>query len=190
MKKLISLALALICLFCIAGCSAKTYELPWDNFCCTVEDPTDVPMSKEGKKYVIDLLNGAEWTDDTPNCGSDYIFYTKKQEVRYHSECGTFFDVTNKKGVAVSDEQKANVNKYLGINYFTGKVLEKYEKSCLIEVTNKGNQSFGVGDLITVNTDIESCPEYQKGDVLTVTFDGSVAESYPMQIHKVYRIVK
>ena len=71
---------------------------------------------------------------------------------------------------------------------FTGKVLEKYEKSCLLEVTDKGDQSLAVGDIVTVNTDIENCPEYAVGDHLTITFDGMLAESYPMQIHRVYSV--
>ena len=72
---------------------------------------------------------------------------------------------------------------------FTGTVLEKYEKSCLLEVTDRGNQSLTVGALVTVNTDIENCPEYSVGDHLTITFDGMIAESYPMQIHRVYSVV-
>ena len=74
--------------------------------------------------------------------------------------------------------------------YFYGKVVEKYDKSCLVEVTDKGNQYFSVGDLISVSTNIESCPEYAVGDALRIVFDGSVAESYPMQIHKVSSITK
>ena len=74
--------------------------------------------------------------------------------------------------------------------YFYGKVVERYDNSCLVEVTDKGNQYFSIGDLISVSTNIESCPEYAVGDTLRIAFDGSVAESYPMQIHKVSSITK
>ena len=74
--------------------------------------------------------------------------------------------------------------------YFSGKVLEKYETSCLLEITDNGNQSFASGDVVVVNTDVENCPEYTEGDLLTITFDGSIAESYPPQIHKVSMITK
>lgn len=74
--------------------------------------------------------------------------------------------------------------------YFYGKVVEKYDKSCLVKVTDKGNQYFSVGDLISVSTNIDSCPEYCVGDSLKIVFDGAVAESYPMQIHKVTSITR
>ena len=72
--------------------------------------------------------------------------------------------------------------------YFYAEVVEKHEKSCLVVVTELGNQSFFVGDEIIVNTDIEKCPEYDVGDCLRIVFDGAVAESYPLQIHKVSEI--
>lgn len=74
--------------------------------------------------------------------------------------------------------------------HFTGKVVALYETSCLLEVTDSGNQSFAVGDEVSVNTDIADCPTYAEGDYLTVTFDGSMAMSYPPYIFRVYRITK
>lgn len=74
--------------------------------------------------------------------------------------------------------------------YFTGKVLKKSEKSCLLEVTDGGNQSFTAGTLISVSTDVANCPAFDEGDLLTVSFDGTAAESYPMQIFNVYLIAK
>ena len=73
---------------------------------------------------------------------------------------------------------------------FTGKVLEKYDNGCLLEVVRDGNQGFSSGDMVMVNTQINSCPEYAVGDYLTITFDGVVAESYPPQIFKVYTVEK
>jgi hypothetical protein len=75
--------------------------------------------------------------------------------------------------------------------YFCGRVVEVNGNSCLMEVTDTGNQGFNVGDPVVVNTDVEGCPEYGVGDCLRVVFDGAVAESYPMQIFgviAVYRI--
>ena len=74
--------------------------------------------------------------------------------------------------------------------YFTGKVVEIYDKSCLIEVTDIGNGHFAVGDKVVVSTDITNCPIYSVGDYLTISFDGKVAESYPPQILKVFMISK
>ena len=72
--------------------------------------------------------------------------------------------------------------------YFVGKVLEKYEKGCLLEITDQGNQFMETGTMVTVNTDLDGCPEYSAGDYLRVEFDGTVAETYPLQIFKVIAI--
>ena len=74
--------------------------------------------------------------------------------------------------------------------HFTGKVLEKYEATCLLEVTHTGNGQFFVGEKLIVNTNIENCPAYKAGDHLTVVFDGKVALSYPGQVLNVYAIHK
>ena len=72
--------------------------------------------------------------------------------------------------------------------YFTGRVLEKHEKSCLIEVTDIGNCGFYVGEKLIASTDIKGCPNYSVGDFLKVSFDGKVALSYPGQILSVTNI--
>ena len=74
--------------------------------------------------------------------------------------------------------------------HFTGKVLEKYETTCLMEITDVGNQGFSVGEKIVVNTSIKDCPKYGEGDHLTVAFDGTLALSYPAQVIRVYAIYK
>ena len=75
--------------------------------------------------------------------------------------------------------------------YFVGKVLEKYEAGCLLEVSDEGTSfGLGIGTLIHVGTSIEGCPEYDVGDQLRVEFDGAVAESYPLQLHGARKIEK
>lgn len=74
--------------------------------------------------------------------------------------------------------------------YFNGKVVEAYDGSCLMEVSDKGNQQLDVGSKVVVYTNIEACPDYIVGDYLTVNYDGAVAESYPPQILKVSSIEK
>lgn len=74
--------------------------------------------------------------------------------------------------------------------HFSGTVLEVYEGGCLMEVSDTGNQAFSVGDLVSVNTSVEGCPSYSAGDCLRIVFDGTVGESYPMQIFKVYSVQK
>ena len=74
--------------------------------------------------------------------------------------------------------------------YFTGKVIEVYEKGCLLEVTDVGNGHFAVGGKVRVNTNILTCPEYGVGDFLRISFDGKVAESYPPQVTRVFSVTK
>ena len=70
---------------------------------------------------------------------------------------------------------------------FVGKVLEKYETGCLVEVIDKGNNTFSVGDLISVNTNIATCPDYAVNDLLTITFDGTVVTDPKTDIDAVRR---
>lgn len=74
--------------------------------------------------------------------------------------------------------------------YFIGKVVEKYDGSCLLEVTDIGNGHFYEGGLVVVNTNVKSCPEYSVGDHLRVLFDGRAAQSYPPQVFNVFSIIK
>ena len=75
--------------------------------------------------------------------------------------------------------------------YFIGKVLEKSDTGCLLEVTDGGDAfALSVGTLVHIGTNIESCPEYDLGDQLRVEFDGTVAESYPLQIFGVKKLEK
>ena len=74
--------------------------------------------------------------------------------------------------------------------HFTGEVIEVYEYGCLMMVIDKENSTLPEGDLVSVSTNISNCPIYERGDLLKITFDGSVAESYPLSIHKVYSVYK
>lgn len=74
--------------------------------------------------------------------------------------------------------------------YFTGKVLEKSENRCLVEVTDTGNGNFFVGEILSVNTAISNRPDFEVGDFITVVFDGKVALSYPAQVLSVHEIRK
>ncbi|MBO4413787.1 MAG: hypothetical protein J5830_03690 [Clostridia bacterium] len=114
MKRVIITALlCVLMLFTAAGCG-KTYERPWDQFCFELEGELDVnkevALSSEDIEYILGILNNGTWINDLSNCGCDYVFYTAKQEVRYHSECGTFNDYTNKKSMKVTEEQRQKIN--------------------------------------------------------------------------------
>lgn len=66
--------------------------------------------------------------------------------------------------------------------YFTGKVLEKMDGSCLVEVTDAGNGNIAVGQQVMVHMNVPNCPDYAVGDLLTISFDGKMTCSLPPQI--------
>lgn len=115
MKKLLSIVLVITFILYLVGCSGKTYELPHDQFCYLVDKSQVIELNVSDKEHIVDILNNASWINDITNCGCDYVFYTQKQEVRYHSECGTFIDITNKKSTTVSDGERSVINTALGI---------------------------------------------------------------------------
>ena len=117
MKKI--LILLLICLFSLSvvGCSEKPYQLAWDGFCYTVAEHQAVAMESEDKKYIIDSLNKAVWETNLENCECDFYFSLQRQRVEYHSECGTFNDITNGKSTKVTEEQRIKINSILVFNH-------------------------------------------------------------------------
>ena len=109
MKKIL-LSLSLCCALFMVSCQEEKYKLPWDDFCYSVENAYTVEFDSNQRKYIIDLLNAGTWTTQQPNCISNYIFYTQQQEVRYHSECGVFYDVTSGESMKLSNEQRLTFN--------------------------------------------------------------------------------
>jgi hypothetical protein len=73
-------------------------------------------------------------------------------------------------------------------SHFSGRITEVRDSAYLLEVTDVGNQQFGIGNPVIVN--VYETPVYAVGDTLTVTFDGIVAKSYPPQIMNATSIKK
>lgn len=183
-----SLALA----FGLGGCSAKLYRLPHDQFCYSASTGSTIELELSEKKYVIDLLNNGKWYSGIAKCPADYKFFTQMYTIGYCADDGVFNNFTLNCSMTISEEEKLLLNEYLSTDsegkdiiekaYFYGRVLEIYDGSCLLTVTDTGNQQFGLDNKVVVHTNIEDCPEIAVGDYLRVVFDGRVAESYPPQI--------
>ncbi len=82
------------------------------------------------------------------------------------------------------------VDKMQNINkpHFTAKVIEKYDNSCLVEVTSNEDSYPTTGEKVVVSTNIDDCPQYEVGDLIKIVYNGEIAESYPLQIHHVYSV--
>lgn len=111
MKKFIAAFLTSIFCFSIFSCAESTYKLPWDQFCS--KGLERIELQFEDKKYILNLLNQSKWENDVSKCDCDFDFYTQRQKVGYHSECGIFNDYTRKKHTKVTEEQRLKINKVL-----------------------------------------------------------------------------
>lgn len=72
---------------------------------------------------------------------------------------------------------------------FAGTVEETHENSILVRVNSDEVTS---SDLISVSLDVElkdSMTHFEVGDKIRVYYDGTIAESYPAQVNKVYAIL-
>lgn len=71
---------------------------------------------------------------------------------------------------------------------FQATILEIQDGYYLVEPV-EGSAELKSADQITIpRTNMEPSPEPEVGDVLEIEYDGSIAESYPAQITKVYSI--
>lgn len=122
MKKIF--ALLLTCLLCLSvvGCSEKPYQAAWDGFCYTATEHQAVEMKSEDRKYIINLLNEAVWETNIEDCECDFYFSLQRQRVEYHSECGTFNDITNGKSTKVAEDQRLKINTILNLDAAKEKV--------------------------------------------------------------------
>jgi hypothetical protein len=115
------------------------------------------------------------------------------QRVGYVSDEGYFNDFTLERSMKLTDEEREKVNEYLFANSrvkFEGRVIEKHGGGCLLEIVFSDNSSMAEGMPIMVHLGDVDCPEYEVGDHLVITFNGTVAESYPPQIFGVYDVYK
>ena len=75
-----------------------------------------VKLSAEDAAVVADLVGSGSWMEGTGDCSNDCIIFMDGEEIKYHSDCGTFNDTVNEKSLHLTEEQQAEVNA----------ILEKY----------------------------------------------------------------
>ncbi len=191
MKKLLALILSAVLLFCLSGC-VKIYKQAWDGFCYTADDQP-VELNSEAVNYILELMNNGKWSSGNVKCPSDYYFSLQMQRVGYVSDEGYFNDFTLERSMKLTDEEREKINEYLFANSrvkFVGRVTDKYENGCLMEVISGDGSGMADGTPVMVHIGDAECPEYDVGDHLVIVFNGMVAESYPPQIFSVYEVYK
>ena len=115
MKKFLAVLLLLMVLFALTACG-NTYKGPLS---CISHLGTDgqialIDYTEDVHKEILHAMNTDKWTDDVTNCGHDYEFEVDGATIRYHSECGTFIDVTAKRSMTLTDDERVEINKLLG----------------------------------------------------------------------------
>ena len=117
MKQILLTILAItLCLTIFSGCANNQYKGPLS--CVSRIGAAGVialmDMTEDAHKTIISTLNKGKWQDDITNCGYDYEFTTKNETIRYHSECGTFIDITNGRAMVLAEKDKDIINDLLG----------------------------------------------------------------------------
>ena len=119
MKRILLTILAItLCLTIFSGCANNQYKGPLS---CVSRIGADgvialMDMTEDAHKTIISALNKGKWQDDITNCGYDYEFTTKNETIRYHSECGTFIDITNGRVMVLSNDDRVRINEVLGVS--------------------------------------------------------------------------
>ena len=64
-------------------------------------------------KTILSMFDNDKWINDVPNCGHDFVFNYNGNMYRYHSECGTFYSMTDKQTLKLSEIDRDKVNDIL-----------------------------------------------------------------------------
>ena len=130
MKRILTAVLALwMCLLAFGGCGKEFSDVTH----IPVEGKkTTVAMTDALENVLLSVLEEGQWINDVTLCAHDFEFTANGDEMRYHSECGALIDVTNRRSVVLSEEQKAIVNALLGVKDDRGEgitvALARYNK--------------------------------------------------------------
>ena len=112
MKKLSICIIALV--FASIGLSSCAFNTSSSPMSVTkVEGEKAANFDSSTTEKILSLFEEGEWINGTPNCFYDFIFDYNGDMYRYHSECGTFYSLTDKQYLQLSETNKNNVNDVL-----------------------------------------------------------------------------
>ena len=139
MKRILLTVLAItLCLTIFSGCSSNQYKGPLSCISRFGNDGTEIAlmdMTEDAHKTILSILNKGKWQDGVTNCGYDFEFTTKNETIRYHSECGTFIDITNNRSLSLSGKDRLSINTILGV--IDNSENEEYDISLAFPAQNK-----------------------------------------------------
>lgn len=200
MKRILLTILAItLCLTIFSGCSNNQYKGPLSCISHFENDGTEIAlmdMTEDTHKKLVSVLNKGEWQDGVTNCGYDYEFKTKNETIRYHSECGTFIDITNGQAMVLSDEGREEINALLGASDCIEPGIEPVRYTCDLSKypTNKDCMGYGkvaeISDeklLIVPGSDQD---KIEFGEVVWLICDEAKAYSVGQVVTYTFRDVK
>ena len=106
MKKLVSLLLAVLCVFVLAGCGSTEWTM-------SDMEGRESQLSAQDAAAIDRYLKAKDWQDDTTNC----VVVTLKSEgrwVTYCPDCGLFNDLETGRNLTLSDSDREDMNTRLG----------------------------------------------------------------------------
>ncbi|MBE6593558.1 MAG: hypothetical protein E7642_06140 [Ruminococcaceae bacterium] len=178
MKKYVALSLLLTVLFSLTSCIDK-YKGPMSSVSHIQTDgnTSSTELTEENEQKILDILNDGEWVDDGNNCGYDYEFTVKNKKILYHSQCGTFAESGKGISLSLSEEDKIEVNKLLGVvekvvlesvENMQVDIIDKIYPDILVAETNYKGDIEEFGETVYVITD--NIDEWCVGDEVIIVF--------------------
>lgn len=149
-------------------------------------------LTLEQSEKIISILNSYTPKKDTTKCAFDYYVNLVKsgKSYNYHSECGTFCDISRNEHITVSKEHQRIINDIIEKEpTFYASVLENNGGNFLVKAHDNQTE-WGEYFISTKCLSEEEIADFKVGDKIKIVYDGEVLESYPMQIMNVYSITK
>ena len=102
MKKLITLLLAVLCVFALAGCGSTEWTM------------SDIQLSAQDAAAVDRCLKAKDWQDGLTDCWGVRLTDGSGRRVDYCPDCGVFNDLEAGRYLTLSDSAREDMNTRLG----------------------------------------------------------------------------
>ena len=102
MKKLITLLLAVLCVFALAGCGSTEWTM------------SDIQLSAQDTAAVDRCLKAKDWQDGLTDCWGVRLTDGSGRRVDYCPDCGIFNDLEAGRYLTLSDSAREDMNTRLG----------------------------------------------------------------------------
>lgn len=208
MKKYITILLSLICILSLTACGNNdTHEIEIivpagssEAFVYSVEEisPTGNQITISSGTGLSDTLVELEPVEATEeNAYDEPAYLTPGMPVKMDVEKGAWFKIGVDAGRNESEVDKVVSVKVKGVKVrtpdivkttFEATVLETGDSCCLVEPV-EGSAELNSADRIEVQIPTsDPAIEPEVGDLIEITYNGSIMETYPAQLGEVYNI--